>query len=101
MMAATSICSSRGATTAKGPRLQEARCSAVPDQEMHMEVPSPENTREIDRQGRPIEVLIHGRRARSDQRRKCKRNVTHASEDRQSFPMAGPSENKQPVTTFV
>src|SRR5437867_1857454 len=78
MMAATSICSNSGATTAKGPRLQAARCSTVPDQEMHMEAPSRENTREMDRQERPIEVLIHGRRARSDQCQEKLKNVIHA-----------------------
>ena len=43
-----------------------------------MEAPSRENTREMDRQERPIEVLIHGRRARSDQCQEKLKNVIHA-----------------------
>ena len=62
MMAATSICSSSGATTANGPRLQEAWFSTVPAQEMHMTNPSLANTRILDRQGRPIEVPLNSTR---------------------------------------
>src|SRR6266508_2910251 len=61
MMAATSICSSNGATTAKGPRLQEARGSIAPDQAKHMEVPVLANKRLIDLAKELIEVRFHDR----------------------------------------
>src|SRR5262245_22639045 len=101
MMAATSICSSSGATTANGPRLQEARCSTVPDQLMHMEDPSLGNTQEMDGRGKPIEVLFHGRRGRSGRCQERGRKVIHDPEDRQRFPKSGSGENKEPLLTFV
>src|SRR5258708_19450367 len=100
MMAATSICSSKGAKTAKGPRLQEARCSTEPDQEMHMEDPSMGHTGMV-RQGRPIEVLIHDRRGRSARCQENRRYVIHTPEAWQNVLPSGQSKNKAPLPAFV
>src|SRR5260370_34991267 len=63
IMAATSICSKSGATTANGPRLHAARFSTGPDQERHMKDPSKGHA-DMAKPERSIEMLLHDTRSR-------------------------------------
>jgi Tetratricopeptide repeat len=68
---------------------------------MHMQDPPLAKMRVMDGQGRPIEVLIHGRRERSGRCQELEETSSTPPENRQTFPMRGRGESEELLPTFV